>query len=271
MHGPFAPVRCRRGGRPRATRYLSPTRGAAPPGCANGQPEPIRVTTSPLPRLAQPIVPRHPAWLYPAIMALCTAAAFAATFAWPEHPGLTWLIPFSFAGNSLAPVPYDGYIIALGALAPKYPIWLIVLLGVIGTVIIEAWNMELLGRLLARDSTRGFRSHPVTMVTLRWYQKAPFWSLVGTCILPIVPHYPMRVLAVLGRYPMWKYQLSVILGRGGRYTWLAALGWALKIPVQYIVIASVIALVFAVRGARRMNRYEGPAEEEPAPEVGEPV
>ena len=224
------------------------------------------MSPSPLPRLAQPILPRHPAWFYPAIMILCTGAAFAATFAWPAHPGLTWLVPFSFVGNSLAPVPYDGYIIALG---PHYPIWLIVILGVIGTVIIEAWNMELLGRLLARDSTRGFRSHPVTRVTLRWYQKAPFWSLVGTCILPIVPHYPMRVLAVLGRYPMWKYQLSVILGRGGRYAWLAALGWALKIPVQYIVIASLIALAFAIRGARKMNRYEAPVDGEAAPDVVE--
>ena len=93
------------------------------------------------------------------------------------------------------------------------------------------------------------------------YQYAPFWSLVGTCILPIIPHYPMRVLVVLSRYPMWKYQTSVILGRGGRYTWLALLGWTVPIPGSWIAVVSLIALLFAIRGARRMN------DQEPAPAI----
>jgi hypothetical protein len=75
----------------------------------------------------------------------------------------------------------------------------------------------------------------------------------------------MRVLAVLGRFPMWKYQLSVILGRGGRYAWLAALGLALHIPGKWIAIASIIVLGFAIRGARKMNQYEAPDEPVAAP------
>lgn len=213
-----------------------------------------------LPRLEAPIVPRHPAWLYPLIMVVLSLAAVGAALLWPVHAKLSYYIPYTFLGNSLAPLPFDGYVIWLG---DHYPIWIVVVLGVIGTVIIEAWNMEILGRVLARDSTRGFRSHPVTRWTLKWYQKAPFWSLVATCILPIVPHYPMRVLAVLSRFPMWKYQLSVIVGRGGRYAWLAAIGLALHIPGKWIAIASVILLVFAIRGARKMNSYEGPDGDEP--------
>ncbi len=214
------------------------------------------MTTKPIPpRLEAPIVPRHPAWLYPVIMAVLSLAAVALAFAWPGNAKLIYYVPYTFLGNSLAPLPYDGYVIWLGN---NYPIWMVVVLGVAATVLIEAWNMELLGRLLARDSTRGFRAHPITRWTLSWYEKAPFWSLVGTCILPIVPHYPMRVLAVLGHFPMWKYQLSVVLGRGGRYTWLAAVGWALHVPGKWIAIASVVLLVFAIRGARNMNRYEEP-------------
>jgi membrane protein YqaA with SNARE-associated domain len=212
-----------------------------------------------LPRLPAPILPRHPAWVFPALMVVTSALAGAAALIWPVDRPLAFYLPYTFLGNSLAPLPYDGYVIWLGKL---YPIWLVVVLGVVGTVVIEAWNMELLGRLLARESTRGFRAHPITRWTLKWYQKAPFWSLVGTCILPIIPHYPMRVLAVLGHFPMWKYQLSVILGRGGRYTWLALLGWALHIPGKWIAVASVVLLAFAIRGARKMNRYEAaePAE-----------
>jgi hypothetical protein len=64
----------------------------------------------------------------------------------------------------------------------------------------------------------------------------------------------MRFLAVLAGYPLWKYQLSVVLGRGGRYLALAGIGVALPVPAHWIVLASLIALVFGVRGARKMNR-----------------
>ena len=195
-------------------------------------------------------------------MALLGVASLAAALRWPLHATLAYFLPFTFLGNSLAPLPYDGAVIYLGA---HYPVWLIVVVGVVGTVIIEAWNMELLARLLAQNGTRGFRRHPITRWSLRWYEKAPFWSLVGTCVLPIVPHYPMRVLATLARYPMWKYQLSVIIGRGARYTWLALLGWAIPIPPLAIVVASLTLLAFAVRGARRMNQYEDEDEPTPSP------
>lgn len=184
-------------------------------------------------------------------MALCTVASAALAYGWPLHQRMWYFLPFTFLGNSLAPLPYDGAVIYLGA---HYPIFLVVVVGVIGTVIIEAWNMELLGRLLERDEVRGFRRHRFTQWTLRWYRKAPFWSLVATCVLPIIPHYPMRVLASLARYPMWKYQASVLLGRGARYFGLASLGWAVPIPGKWIAIGSLGLLLLALRQARRMNQ-----------------
>ncbi|HEU4697677.1 MAG TPA: hypothetical protein VFS40_00700 [Gemmatimonadales bacterium] len=208
-------------------------------------------------KLAEPLLPRHPAWLLPAVMVVLGLAGLAGMFLDPAHKWMWGFVPYTFLGNSLAPLPYDGYVIALGK---NDPIWLIVVVGTLGTMLIEQWNMELLARILAREGTRGFRAHPLTRWAVRMYERAPFVTLVATCILPIVPHYPMRILATLARYPMWKYQLTVLIGRGGRYAWLAALGWALHIPEKWIVIASVILLVFAYRGARKMNRYEEPAE-----------
>jgi membrane protein YqaA with SNARE-associated domain len=216
------------------------------------------------PKPAEPILPKQPVWLLPGAMCLLSAAALAAMVLDPVRQWLWGFIPYTFLGNSLAPLPYDGYVIALGK---SYPIWLIVAVGVAGTMLIEQWNMELLARILAREGTRGFRAHPVTRWAVRLYERAPFWSLVGTCVLPIVPHYPMRVLATLARYPMWKYQLTVLLGRGGRYAWLAALGFALHIPEKWIVLGSLVLLLFAYRGARKMNRYE----EDPEPAVGAPA
>jgi membrane protein YqaA with SNARE-associated domain len=177
--------------------------------------------------------------------------ALLAAYAWTEWSQLLYLIPYTFLGNSLAPLPYDGAVLYLGG---KYSLALIVIVAVLATLVIEAWNMELLGRLLAREGTRAFRNHRITQTSLRWYRKAPFWALVATCVLPIVPHYPMRFLAVLAGYPLWKYQLSVVLGRGTRYLGLAGLGFALPIPGIWITLVSIVLLALGVRSARKMNQ-----------------
>lgn len=189
--------------------------------------------------------------MLPVAMILLSVLALALAEAWPRWSRMLYLIPYTFLGNSLAPLPYDGAVVYLGG---HYQVWLIVMVGVIATLIIETWNMELLARILARDGTRGFRIHRVTQFSLHWYCKAPFWSLVATCVLPVVPHYPMRFLAVLAGYPLWKYQISVVLGRGARYTALAGLGVVLPIPGWWLLLASLAALAFGIRGARKMNR-----------------
>jgi membrane protein YqaA with SNARE-associated domain len=200
--------------------------------------------------------PGRKPWVLPAVMTGISLLALAGAHLWPAWSRLLYLIPYTFLGNSLAPLPYDGAVIYLGG---RYSLWLIVLVAVLATLVIEAWNMEVLARLLAREGTRAFRSHRVTQWSLHWYRKAPFSALVATCVLPIVPHYPMRFLAVLAGYPMWKYQISVVLGRGTRYGALAGLGVALPVPGEWIILASLIALAFGVRGARKMNRIPDPA------------
>lgn len=201
------------------------------------------------------LAPDAPAWLWPAVMLVASAAAVAGALMDPAHDRLWYLVPYTFAGNSLAPLPYDGAIVYLGE---RESLWLVVLVGTVATVVIEYWNMELLARILSREGTRRFRGHRLTRWTLRWYAKAPFLALVATCALPIVPHYPMRILATLARYPMWKYQLTVVIGRGARYAWLGALGALVAIPPVWLFVASVLFLVAGLRGARRMNDGDAP-------------
>lgn len=196
------------------------------------------------------VAPSVPVWLWPAVMLACSAIAVAGAFADPGNARLWYLVPYTFLGNSLAPLPYDGAIVYLGE---RYPLWLVVVVGTAATVVIEFWNMELLARILSREGTRRFRGHRATRWTLEWYQRAPFLALVATGVLPIVPHYPMRILATLARYPMWKYQLSVILGRGARYAWLGAIGALIRVPPLWLALASLVFLLAGIRGARRMS------------------
>jgi membrane protein YqaA with SNARE-associated domain len=184
------------------------------------------------------------------MLGICLAALIVAEVA-PPWAALSYFVPFTFLGNSLAPLPYDAAVVYLG---PRYSLGLIVSLAVAATLVIEIWNMELLARVLAREGTRAFRNHRFTQWSLHWYGKAPFWSLVLTCVLPIVPHYPMRFLAVLAGYPLWKYLGSVILGRGARYTGLVMVGTTVPIPGSWLLAISLLVLVLAMRGAHRMNR-----------------
>jgi membrane protein YqaA with SNARE-associated domain len=194
--------------------------------------------------------PTTPVWLWPSVMLVLSAIALIGARAMPGHSRIWYFLPYSFLGNSLVPLPYDPAVVYLG---PLYPLWLIIAVGVVGTVIIEFWNMELLARILSREGTRRFRGHHVTKWTVEWFAKAPFWTLVFTCVVPIIPHYPMRVLATLANYPIWKYQLSVILGRGGRYAWLAVLGFALKVPPMLLLGASLVFLGAMLWKLRQMN------------------
>lgn len=196
------------------------------------------------------LVVRSP-WALPGLMVGISLVALAMAAVTPDLANLLYFIPYTFLGNSLAPLPYDGAVVYLGS---HYPVWLVVAVATAATLLIEAWNMEVLQRVLARDGTRAFRNHQITQVSLRWYRKAPFWSLVATCVLPLIPHYPMRFLAVLAAYPMWKYQVSVILGRGTRYAALAGFGMLVPIPGPVIIAASLIILVVGVRSAHRMNQ-----------------
>jgi hypothetical protein len=140
-------------------------------------------------------------------------AALILAEAAPAWSPLSYFVPFTFLGNSLAPLPYDGAVVYLGA---RYPLWVILPIAVAATLLIEAWNMELLARMLVREGTRAFRNHRFTQGSLR--------------------------------------QLSVILGRGTRYSGLVLVGVALPIPGPWIVLASLVILAFGVKGARGMNR-----------------
>src|SRR3954467_5635633 len=124
-------------------------------------------------------------WLLPGLMIGISAVALLAARVWTDWSRLLYLVPYTFLGNSLAPLPYDGAVLYLGG---RYSLALIVLVAVLATLVIEAWHMELLNRLLAGEGTRGFRSHRITQWSLRCYRKAPFWSLVATFVVPIVPH-----------------------------------------------------------------------------------
>ena len=199
------------------------------------------------------VAPKTPVWLLPLILTSTGLLTLLGAALDQPHAKLWGLLSYTYLGNSLVPLPYDGMVVWLGS---REPLWEVVLIGTIGTVLVEFWNMELLRHVLARDGTRGFRRHKLTRGLLALFTRYPFLTLIGTCALPIIPHYPMRPLAVLAGYPMWKYQLSVIIGRSARYFWLGHLGQILAIPTWLLAVVSLLVLGFGWRHAKKMNADE---------------
>ena len=68
-------------------------------------------------------------WLLPGVMLGISLLALFGARLWPEWSRLHLLIPYTFLGNSLAPLPYDGAVVYLGG---RYALWSIVLVAVAG-------------------------------------------------------------------------------------------------------------------------------------------
>ena len=210
------------------------------------------VDTAVLPDAApEPIAPAVPPWFWSAVVLGLSAICGIGWLVSGQHP-LQWaLVPFTMLGNSLAMVPYDWYLPAYvqvhGAAAG-------VILATFANVVIECWNMDVLARMLRREGTLGFRKHRLTARLLHLDGKAPWWTLTITGCAPIIPFYPCRFLATLARYPLWRYQSAVLVGRSIRYVGLAGLGLVLPIPpVTYFILGAIALTYFLTKylGHRR--------------------
>jgi hypothetical protein len=91
--------------------------------------------------------PRRSPWILPGAILATALACLAAAVHWPEWSRLLYLVPYTFLGNSLAPLPYDGAVVYLGS---RFSLPLIVSVAVAATLIIEMWNIEVLTRVHAR-------------------------------------------------------------------------------------------------------------------------
>lgn len=201
--------------------------------------------TEGMPTPPRPSPPTVPAWFWSAVLGSVTAACGVGWIVTRQAPLLWGLVPYTLLGNSLAMIPYDWY---LPAIVQHQPAAMAVAVATTATVLIEFWNMDVLARLLSREGTAAFRGHTVTTRLLGWYRKAPWWTLVIAGFAPVIPFYPCRFLATLARYPMWRYQAAVVVGRSVRYAALAGAGLILPIPpIAYFVVGALMLGFFAVK------------------------
>lgn len=140
----------------------------------------------------------------------------------------------------ISPFPHEPVLLET---AKYFPAWQIGLAGTAGCCLagfLDYWIITpLVNHRYIRpklDNRRLFRK------SLEYFYKFPFAILVFAAVSPI-PFYPFKFLSIAGRYPLWKYQLALIVGRTPRYYILAVLGHALQIPTWVLAVTFVALLL----------------------------
>lgn len=122
--------------------------------------------------------------------------------------------------------------------------FIVSLVAVVGTVLAEILNYVMITYLAELKSFERIHQNKMTTTSINLFKKAPFPAILVAGFTP-VPFYPLRFLAALAHYPVWKYALAVFLSRAPRFYILAALGHEIHIPDSVLVILFIVLLIIS--------------------------
>ena len=152
----------------------------------------------------------------------------------------------------ISPFPHEP---ALLYTAKYYSPTAISIAGTIGCCLAGIFDYWLLIPLINHDMVRPkFENKPLFRKALAFFKKSPFWLLVIAAYTP-VPFYPFKFLSIAGKYPIWKYEAALIVGRTPRYFTLAWLGYVLQ-PPTWTLIALFAILIFLPVSNRLYSRFK---------------
>jgi len=146
--------------------------------------------------------------------------------------------------------------------AKFYPAFLVALVGTIGTLVAGFFDYWFLGPMLWHRSVRSqYENRRIFQKALAFFRTSPFWMLVIAAYTPI-PLVPFKLLSITGRYPLWRYQCAMFLGRAPRYYTLAWFGTIFPVPDWVLVLLGTVATAaYGVSYARRRRRLRRVARE----------
>ena len=137
------------------------------------------------------------------------------------------------AATTFTPLPTPPVIIHAATQAPVY---LVALVGALGTVVAYLIEYAVLGRVLALDRLRGVRENRAYLKLAALFDRLPFVSLAVAAFLPL-PVDGVRLLAIARRYDRTRYALAAFIGRLPRYAMIAGLGYGLRFVLPFSAAA----------------------------------
>lgn len=145
--------------------------------------------------------------------------------------------------------------------AKAAPAWAVAVVGAIAAGLAAILDHHLVRRAFRVQTLAEIRKKSLFQRAEGWVRVAPFLTTVAFAALPL-PFMIVRVLVPLTGYPVTRYVLAVALGRLPRVFVVAALGKALEIPTEVLVVALCIGVTATLIGAvvkRRRKLRETPS------------
>jgi len=154
------------------------------------------------------------------------------------------LFMYSIPGNFLIDViPYDPAVIFFGRFHDPL---LVALVGVAGILLSEAINYTFFEYVVDLNFFDRILKNKIVAKLIGLFNKAPFWTMLIVAFTPI-PIYPFRFLVVMARFPLFKYLLSLLLGRLPRLYLIALFGNTVHLKgYVYLIIFIASALLMYI-------------------------
>ena len=143
------------------------------------------------------------------------------------------------AATTFTPLPTPPVIIHT---ATRAPIFLVALIGALGTTVAYLLEYAVLGRLLADERLGRVRRSRAFEWLASLFDRLPFIALTVAAFLPL-PVDGVRLMAIARGYDRTRYAAAAFIGRLPRYVLLATVGYGLK--GLFTSLVGVMVTVFA--------------------------
>lgn len=167
----------------------------------------------------------------------------------PGSVSLVWLAILSLPSNSpLSPVLPTMFEPVIMEAAKWNSVWAVTTVATAGYMYTEYINWHVYSWVLDWERLARFRSRPSVRWSVALFGYSPFWMIVIAAVTPL-PFWPARILAILYRYPLWRFMLATLVGRIPGFLVYAWFGELLHVPTWILVAAIVVpaAVVITIR------------------------
>jgi membrane protein YqaA with SNARE-associated domain len=201
------------------------------------------------------VIKQGSGWV-PIIIFGCGITALAALyFAWPGKNYLLLFGMYTIPSHILiSPFPHEPMLLWVAKIEAP---WMVAAMGTIGACLAGLFDYGLLVPLSSHYAVRSrYERRQLYLRSLRFFKRFPFGFLVIAGISPL-PFFPFKFISIAGGYPLWKYQLALVVGRTPRYYLLAWFGKEIHFPDWLLVSLAAVLFISATANISRRFVFGG--------------
>ena len=143
----------------------------------------------------------------------------------------------------ITPIPQEPVLFYCTKFYSTFVVTVIMTLGACFSGVLDYW---LLSPILNHTKVRSrFEDSRFFKKLFELFRISPFWVLVVINYSPI-PLSPFKLISIAERYPLWKYEAALLVGRTPRYYTLALLGYSFQIPTWVLLVLAIILIFISL-------------------------